>query len=128
MGRTIVAAVAAAALTAVCGSAEAAAAPAAGGHRGEPALSVRPRSARQGGRVVLYGRGFAPLRRVVLLAGARNGAPVRIGSARTDADGEFVAPIAIRRDVRPGRYVAYACRHRCRVRASARFRVRPAAG
>lgn len=88
-----------------------------------PTLTVRPRAARRGGSVMLYGSGFRPLVRVTLLAGPPASEAVRIGSARTDADGEFVAPIAIERRVRPGRYVALACRHDCRVKASAAFRV-----
>jgi len=99
------------------------AAPAARKAQQSPALTVRPRSAPRGGRVVLFGRGFAPLARVVLLAGVPGGDPVRIGQAKTDAAGGFVAPVTIRKDVDPGRYVAYACRHRCRVRASTPFRV-----
>lgn len=91
-----------------------------------PALTVRPRTAVQGGRVVLYGSGFAPLARVVLLAATPGGEPVQIGRAKSNADGGFVAPVTIRRDVEPGRYVAYACRHRCRVKATAPFRVRAA--
>jgi hypothetical protein len=89
-----------------------------------PALEVRPRAAARGGRVVFYGSGFAPLVRVSLLAGPPASDAVRIGSARTDAEGGFVAPIAIERAVAPGRYVALACRHRCRVKATASFRVR----
>lgn len=88
-----------------------------------PTLTVRPRAARRGGSVMLYGSGFRPLVRVTLLAGPPASEAVRIGSARTDEDGEFVAPIAIERRVRPGRYVALACRHDCRVKASAAFRV-----
>ena len=88
-----------------------------------PALVVRPRAASPGGSVVFYGTGFAPMARVVLLAGLPDGVPARIGSARTDADGAFVAPIAIQRDVAPGRYTALACRHRCRVKATSAFRV-----
>jgi len=72
---------------------------------------------------VLYGRGFKPLVRVTLLAGPAASEAARIGSARTDEAGEFVAPVAIERQVRPGRYVALACRHDCRVKASAAFRV-----
>ncbi len=60
---------------------------------------------------------------MTLLAGPPASEAVRIGSAKTDEDGEFVAPIAIERRVRPGRYVALACRHDCRVKASAAFRV-----
>lgn len=108
---------------AACWGAVTAAAPAARKAQQTPALTVRPRAAPRGGRVVLYGRGFAPLARVVLLAGLPGGKPMRIGKAKTDADGAFVAPITIRKDVDPGRYVAYACRHSCRVRASAPFRV-----
>ena len=89
----------------------------------KPALTVRPRAARRGGSVMLYGSGFRPLVRVTLLAGPPASEAVKIGSARTDEDGEFVAPIAIERRVRPGRYVALACRHDCRVKASAAFRV-----
>lgn len=89
-----------------------------------PALEIRPRAADRGGRVVLYGSGFPPLARVSLLAGPPASEAVKIGSARTDADGAFVAPITIERAVEPGRYVALACRHRCRVKATANFRVR----
>lgn len=88
-----------------------------------PTLAARPRAAPRGGRIVLNGSGFAPLVRVTLLAGVPGGERMSIGRAKTDEAGRFVAPIAIRRDVRPGRYVAYACRHRCRVIASAPFRV-----
>ncbi|MDR9368643.1 hypothetical protein Q5424_06110 [Conexibacter sp. JD483] len=88
-----------------------------------PALTVRPHAARRGGRVVLFGSGFRAGVRVMLLAGPPTSEAVRIGSATTDAQGEFVAPIAIERRVRPGRYVALACRHDCRVKASAMFRV-----
>ncbi|MDO8210723.1 hypothetical protein [Conexibacter sp. CPCC 206217] len=105
-----------------CTAAVAVAAPAA--RRAQaPTLEVRPRAATPGGRVVFYGSGFAPLARVVLLAGPSASATVKIGAARTDADGAFVAPIAIQRDVTPGRYVASACRQRCRVKATAMFRV-----
>ena len=88
-----------------------------------PTLAARPRAAPRGGRIVLHGSGFPSLARVTLLAGVPGGERMPIGRAKTDADGSFVAPIAIRRDVRPGRYVAYACRHRCRVVASVPFRV-----
>lgn len=88
-----------------------------------PTLEVRPRAAARGGRVVFYGSGFAPLAHVTLLAGLPGGEPSRIGSARTDANGTFMAPVAIEREVRPGLYTAFACRHRCRVKASAGFRV-----
>lgn len=90
-----------------------------------PTLTVRPRAARRGGRVVFYGEGFRPLVRVVLLAGPPASEAVKIGNAKTDEDGEFVAPIAIERRVRAGRYVALACRESCRVKASAIFRVLP---
>lgn len=116
--RTVVAAVAA---VVVVMSGFAVAAPAA---RKAPALEVRPRAAVRGGRVVFYGSGFPPLVRVSLLAGLPATEAVRIGSARTNADGSFVAPIAIERAVTPGRYVALACRHRCRMKATAAFRVR----
>ncbi len=88
-----------------------------------PTLTIRPRAARRGGSVVFYGSGFRPLVRVTLLAGPPESAAVKIGSAKTDEQGEFVAPIAIERRVRPGRYVALACRHDCRVKATAMFRV-----
>ncbi|HST41364.1 MAG TPA: hypothetical protein VLK58_17735 [Conexibacter sp.] len=117
--RTVVAAVVAAVIVAMGGLAVAA--PAA---RRAPALAIRPGSALRGGRVVFYGSGFPPLVRVSLLAGPPASEAVRIGSARTNADGSFVAPIAIERAVTPGRYVALACRHRCRVKATAAFRVR----
>lgn len=114
--------VAAALATVTCGVTGAVATPTA--RRAQaPALEIRPRAAARGGRVVFYGSGFAPLVQVALLAGTPDAAPTRIGSARTDADGTFIAPIAIEREVRPGLYTAYACRHRCRVRASAGFRV-----
>lgn len=90
-----------------------------------PTLAARPRAAPRGGRIVLHGKGFAPMARVVLLAGLPGGERMQIGRAKTDGSGRFVAPIAIRRDVRPGRYVAYACRHRCRVMASVGVRVLP---
>ncbi|MBB4663376.1 hypothetical protein [Conexibacter arvalis] len=125
MGRRIVAGAVAAALAAACGwAATVAVAPAARRAAQAPSMTVRPRAARQGGTVVLHGSGFAPRARVVLLAGPPGGARTRIGRADTDRAGEFVAPITILRAVRPGRYVAYACRHRCRVMASAPFRVR----
>jgi len=115
--RTIVALFAAAACWTVTAAAQAEPRAAA------PTLAARPRAAPRGGRIVLHGGGFAPLVRVKLLAGQPGGERMAIGRARTDEHGMFVAPIAIRRDVRPGRYVAYACRHRCRVMASVPFRV-----
>jgi hypothetical protein len=108
----------------VAGSTAAAATAAPDGRRAQaPALDVRPRAAARGGRVVFYGSGFAPQARVALLAGVPGAEPVRIGSARTDAEGGFVAPISIQRDVVPGRYAAFACRHNCRVKATSAFRV-----
>jgi hypothetical protein len=91
--------------------------------RARPTLTVRPRVVRRGGSVMLYGGGFKPHVRVILLAGPPASEAARIGSAKTDGDGAFVAPVAIERDVAPGRYVALACRHDCRVKASASFRV-----
>lgn len=120
--RILVAVVAAMAM----GTAAAAVAAPAARRAQTPALTVRPRAAVQGGSVVLHGSGFAPLARIVLLASTPGGKPVQIGRAKSDADGAFVAPVTIRRDVEPGRYVAYACRHRCRVKATAPFRVRAA--
>jgi hypothetical protein len=114
--------VAAALAVVVCPAAVAVGVPPARGAQA-PALEVRPRAAQRGGRVVFHGSGFAPFARVVLLAGLPQSMATRIGSARTDAEGRFVAPISIDREVRPGRYVALACRHRCRVKASASFRV-----
>lgn len=88
-----------------------------------PALLARPRAAAPGESIMLFGSGFAPLARIVLLAGTPDGVPTRIGAAKTDRDGRFRAPIRIAARVVPGRYVAFACRHSCRVRASAGFRV-----
>jgi hypothetical protein len=88
-----------------------------------PRLDVRPAAARQGGQIVLRGRGFEPQVRVVLLAGPPDGEARRIGAARTNERGGFRAPIRIARRARAGAYVALACRHDCRVKASAPFRV-----
>ncbi|ADB51612.1 hypothetical protein [Conexibacter woesei] len=88
-----------------------------------PSLVVRPRAAAPGGTVVFFGRDFPPHVRLVLLAGPPSSEATPIGAAHTDREGRFRAPIKIARGVTPGRYVALACRHDCRVKASAMFRV-----
>lgn len=91
--------------------------------RPAPALIVRPRAAPQGGAVVFHGSGFPVLVRVVLLAGPAASEATRVGSLMTDRHGSFRARIRIAHDVEPGAYVGRACRERCRVQASAPFRV-----
>lgn len=110
----------------LCCGTSAVAAPRAPRTPSRPSLTARPRTAAPGGTVVLYGAGFPARRRVTLLANAPGGEPVPIGRATADGDGEFVAPIAIQRDVLPGRYLASACRQRCKVKATTSFRVRAA--
>lgn len=112
-------AVAALAAVAACMGGVAIAAPAAPA----PSLVVRPRAAAPGGSVVFFGSDFPAHVRLVLLAGPPSSEATSIGAARTDRDGRFRAPIKIARGVAPGRYVALACRHDCRLKASATFRV-----
>jgi hypothetical protein len=88
-----------------------------------PRLHATPGKVARGGTVVLHGRGFPANAHVVLRATAPGRESKRIGEAQTGLRGGFVAPVAIDDDAALGPYVAVACHDRCRVKATANFRV-----
>lgn len=89
-----------------------------------PQLTATPASVRPGETVTLHGSGFPRNAHVALLAGPPHADATRIGGARTGLRGGFVATIHIRAHAAAGRVVALACLDGCRVKASARFRIR----
>lgn len=88
-----------------------------------PRLTAVPAVVRPGGMLTLRGSGFPRATRLTLLAAPPHRRAVRIGSAVTGSRGGFPAAIRIRSRSAPGSFVATACSARCRVKASARFRI-----
>jgi hypothetical protein len=88
-----------------------------------PRLTASSRAVEPGSSLRLEGRGFPRHARIALLAGPPRGDARRIGGAHTGRRGRFVATIRIRAHADAARFVARACLDRCRVEASARFRI-----
>lgn len=99
------------------------AAPTAGTARPKPALRAHTVRVAAGATFVVRGTGFPHRARLVLRAGRPDAKAPRIGSARTGRLGTFRATIRVMSGTAPGAYVVRACRNRCRVKATLRFRV-----
>jgi len=88
-----------------------------------PRLTADPVAVHPGEAVTLQGSGFPPNVHIALMAGPPHAEATRIGGAQTGRRGRFLAKIRIRSRSSAGAFVALACHDRCRVKASARFRV-----
>jgi hypothetical protein len=87
-------------------------------------LKVTPAKVKKRGRLRLVGKGFASDKAVTLtlLKGTKRKA--RLGYGLPNGNGGFSTRLRLSKKVRAGRYVVRACQVRCRIKATARLRVK----
>jgi hypothetical protein len=89
-----------------------------------PRVSVAPSAAPAGGTVTVRGVRWTPGATVTLLIGPPRSEADPVARVRARADGTFRRRLRLARRLRPGPYVLLGCRRSCRIKASARFRIR----
>ncbi len=89
-----------------------------------PKLKVKPVTAKKRARVRLAGKGFAPDKAVSLVLMKRSKVRARLGFGLPNGNGGFSTRLRLGKRVRAGRYIVRACQVRCRIKATARLRVK----
>jgi hypothetical protein len=87
-------------------------------------LKVRPATVKKRARVRLVGKGFAPDKAVSLALVKGSKVRARLGFGLPNANGGFSTRLRLGKKVRAGRYLVRACQVRCRIKATARLRIK----
>jgi len=87
-------------------------------------LKVTPGKVKKRARIKLAGKGFAPDKAVTLTLLRGSKIKARLGFGLPNGNGGFIRKVRLSKKVRTGRYVVRACQVRCRIKATARLRVK----
>jgi hypothetical protein len=87
-------------------------------------LKVIPAKVRKRGRIRLVGKGFASDKAVTLTLLKGSKVRARLGYGLPNGNGGFTTKVRLSKKIRTGRYVVRACQVRCRIKATARLRVK----
>jgi hypothetical protein len=87
-------------------------------------VKVTPRAVKKRARIKLAGKGFAPDKAVILTLLKGSKIKARLGFGLPNGYGGFTRKVRLSKKVSPGRYVVRACQVRCRIKATARLRVK----
>lgn len=87
-------------------------------------LRVTPGKVKKRARIRLRGTGFAPDKAVVLVLMKGSKVRARLGFGLPNEFGGFSRRVPLGKKTRAGRYVVRACQLRCRIKATARLRIR----
>jgi hypothetical protein len=87
-------------------------------------LKVTPAKVKKRARIKLGGKGFAPDKAIVLALLKGSKIKARLGFGLPNGNGAFTRQVRLSKKIRAGRYVVRACQVSCRIKATARLKVK----
>jgi hypothetical protein len=87
-------------------------------------LKVTPTKVKKRARIKLGGKGFAPDKAISLALVKGSKVKARLGFGLPNGNGGFTRRVRLGKKIRAGRYVVRACQVRCRIKATARLKVK----